>query len=84
MNELPVASITGSRAVEHVGDRERHAGLHPHAPQALLAVAQRRVEELNVGQLLLLRVHAPELALSTFPAELRGSSSTTRYSRGRL
>jgi hypothetical protein len=35
-------------AVENVGDREGHSRLHPHPPQALLAVAQRRVEQLNV------------------------------------
>jgi hypothetical protein len=27
-------------AVEDVSDRQRHSGLHPHPPEALLAVAQ--------------------------------------------
>ena len=35
-------------AVDQRRDRQRHAGAHLHAPQALLAVAQRGVDELDV------------------------------------
>ena len=68
-------------AVEDVGHRERHARLHAHAPEALLTVAQRLLNELDVRH----RGPSPATAsrsrsavLSTFPAELRGSSLTTR------
>ena len=37
-------------AVEQVGDRQRHARLHAHPPEALLAVADRLVEELDAHQ----------------------------------
>ena len=78
-----------ARAVEHVGDGQRHAGLHAHPPQALLAVADRLVQQLDAGH------RAPSAArasvwrsrsdcLSTLPAALRGSSATTTYSFGRL
>ena len=36
-------------AIDQRRDRQRHAGLHAHAPEALLAVAHGFVEKLDVG-----------------------------------
>ena len=87
MNELAAASITSEAGpVEHVRHRQGHPRLHAHAPEALLAVAQRLVQQVNVRLLAVSSITYSSRSsfLSTLPAVLRGSSSTTRYSFGRL
>jgi len=36
-------------AVDQRRDRQRHAGLHPHAPQALLTIAHGFIKKFNMG-----------------------------------